>query len=167
MKTSDSRPLNIPPLPVEATKAYTDFMRYTFGHTRSFFIEREIDGESTWNRLRSKVILVFAIPNAWDMAPQSFLRRAAVQAGLVDEQGAESRVHFVTEGEASVHFVLRHVDNHTWLQPGSLFIVTDAGGSTVDSTLYQCKSVEPDLILEEVTASECIQASHPRCPDFG
>ncbi|PVF99199.1 hypothetical protein CPB86DRAFT_315495 [Serendipita vermifera] len=158
MKTSDSRPLSAPPLPVDATTAYTDFMRYAFENTRKFFIEREIDGDNTWNRLRARVIFVFAIPNAWDMTPQSYLRTAAIRARLVEEKSADHRIHFVTEGEASVHFILRHINSQSWLQPASLFVVTDAGGSTVDSTLYKCKSVEPDLILEEVTASECIQA---------
>ena len=39
-----------------------------------------------------------------------------------------------------------------------MFAVVDAGGSTVDSTLYECKKTIPKLILEEVCASECVQA---------
>jgi len=39
-----------------------------------------------------------------------------------------------------------------------LFAVVDAGGSTIDSTLYACKETTPKLILEEVCASECVQA---------
>ena len=39
-----------------------------------------------------------------------------------------------------------------------MFAVVDAGGSTVDSTLYECKKVTPKLILEEACASECVQA---------
>jgi len=39
-----------------------------------------------------------------------------------------------------------------------LFAIVDAGGSTVDSTLYECKGTTPRLILEEVRASECVQA---------
>ncbi len=39
-----------------------------------------------------------------------------------------------------------------------MFAVVDAGGSTVDSTLYECKDTTPKLILEEVRASECVQA---------
>jgi hypothetical protein len=30
----------------------------------------------------------------------------------------------------------------------------------VDSTLYQCQSVKPKLVLQEVCASECVQVSH-------
>ena len=39
-----------------------------------------------------------------------------------------------------------------------MFAVVDAGGSTVDSTLYECKETTPKLVLEEVCASECVQA---------
>ena len=39
-----------------------------------------------------------------------------------------------------------------------MLAVVDAGGSTVDSTLYECKETTPKLILEEVRASECVQA---------
>ena len=39
-----------------------------------------------------------------------------------------------------------------------MFAVVDAGGSTVDSTLYKCKKITPKLLLEEVCASECVQA---------
>ena len=39
-----------------------------------------------------------------------------------------------------------------------MFAVVDAGGSTVDSTLYTCKETTPKLILEEARASECVQA---------
>ncbi|KIM19447.1 hypothetical protein M408DRAFT_43717, partial [Serendipita vermifera MAFF 305830] len=46
----------------------------------------------------------------------------------------------------------------TWLAPNTLFAVIDAGGSTVDSTLYDCKSIEPKVVLEEARESECTQA---------
>ena len=39
-----------------------------------------------------------------------------------------------------------------------MFAVVDAGGSTVDSTLYKCKETTPKVTLEEVCASECVQA---------
>ena len=39
-----------------------------------------------------------------------------------------------------------------------MLAVVDAGGSTVDSTLYECKETTPKLLLEEVCASECVQA---------
>ena len=67
-------------------------------------------------------------------------------------------MRFVTEGEASVHYALDYTQSAQWLRKGAVFAVVDAGGSTVDSTLYECKETTPKLILEEVCASECVQA---------
>ena len=39
-------------------------------------------------------------------------------------------------------------------------MIVEIGGSTVDSTLYECKAVEPHVELQEVCASECVQVSH-------
>jgi hypothetical protein len=90
------------------------------------------------------------------VAQHSFLRKVAIKAGLVLETDADGRLEFITEGEASVHYALAYTEALGWLIEGKLFMLTDAGGSTVDSTLYRCKSTAP-LILEEVCASECVQ----------
>lgn len=74
------------------------------------------------------------------------------------ERHDEYRLRFVTEGEASVHYALDYTQSSQWLRKGVVFAVVDAGGSTVDSTLYECKEITPKLILEEVCASECVQA---------
>ena len=39
-----------------------------------------------------------------------------------------------------------------------MFAALGAGGSTIESTLCKCKRITPKLILEEVCASECVQA---------
>jgi hypothetical protein len=57
-----------------------------------------------------------------------------------------------------VHYALDYTQSTQWLRNGVVFAVVDAGGSTVDSTLYECKQTTPKLILEEVCASECVQA---------
>ncbi len=67
-------------------------------------------------------------------------------------------MRFVTEGEALVHYALGYTQSAQWLREGVVFAVVDAGGSTVDSTLYECKDTTPKLILEEVCASERIWA---------
>ena len=67
-------------------------------------------------------------------------------------------MRFVTEGEASVHYALNYTQSAQWLRKGVVFAVVDAGGSTVDSTLYECQETTPNIILEEVCASECVQA---------
>ncbi|KAG8811747.1 hypothetical protein FRC17_002343 [Serendipita sp. 399] len=159
----DSLGTEMPPLPSRVTLAtvYAHFLRYMFDGVHKFFKESIPNGAAIWKRLSlsGNVIIVLAIPNGWDMGQQSFLKRAAQQAGIVQsEQDADLRIEFVSEGEASVHYALAKVNCRPWIQKGIVFAVTDAGGSTVDSTLYICKEVLPKLVLEEVCASECVQA---------
>ncbi|KAH7094127.1 hypothetical protein BKA62DRAFT_775606 [Auriculariales sp. MPI-PUGE-AT-0066] len=138
--------LTPPPLPPNVTvkDIYADFLRFLFNHTRGW-LEETIGGnlrDSLWTRFESTFVLCLAIPNGWDDS----------------QQCAMSRLSFVSEAEASVHFAIAHAGIGTWLRADSAFIVTDAGGSTVDTVIYKCTSAEPTLALEEATASECVQA---------
>ncbi|KAG8849000.1 hypothetical protein FRC20_002401 [Serendipita sp. 405] len=159
MRQSLRRP--IPPLPVGVTleQAYCDIMSYMFRHTQAFFESRPgYLNTTTWHRLRRSMEIILTTPNGWDLREQSFLRKVAVNAGLVDQQNADTRVTFVTEAEASIHFALHHGAVKNWLRKGVMFAVVDAGGSTVDSTLYVCKSSRGPVHLEEVCSSKCVQA---------
>ncbi|PVF93798.1 hypothetical protein CPB86DRAFT_876888 [Serendipita vermifera] len=159
--SSSPRPsqIEIPPLPRRVTlrQIYSDFIKYLYDHTQEFFVESTPNGQNIWDRLESKIIIIFCHPNGWDISQQSFLSDCAVGAGIVKESEVDTRVDFVTEGEASVHYALAHTTSMSWLKTGTLFVVVDAGGSTIDSNLYECKSTEP-LRLEEAQRSECVQA---------
>lgn len=156
-----SAKLEIPPLPrwVTLVEVYSSFLRYLYQNTRAFFVGKTPNGEQIWRRLESSMAIILATPNGWDASQHAFLRRAAIKGGLVDEENADERLDYVTEGEASVHYALTHSQSRAWLREGVIFAVVDAGGSTVDSTLYECKGITPKLILEEVCASECVQVS--------
>ncbi|KAG8829562.1 hypothetical protein FRC17_006388 [Serendipita sp. 399] len=152
--------IEIPPLPpgIPLTRVYSDFLKYLFDYTERFFVNNTPGGRNVWDRLRNKIAIVLATPNGWDTSQQIFMRDAVVAAGIVGKDQADERVDYITEGEASVHYALAHSQSKSWLRKGVIFAVTDAGGSTVDSTLYQCKEDTPKLVLEEVRASECVQA---------
>jgi hypothetical protein len=149
--------LEIPPLPngVTLSQIYSDFIKYLYDRTMDFFVENTPNGRNIWNRLKSKIALIFCTPNGWEISQHIFVRNAVVAAKIVPPTKAEERISFVTEGEASVHYVLAHTRSNTWLSKGTIFAVVDVGGSTVDSTLYECKELQP-LTLEEVCASECV-----------
>lgn len=70
---------------------------------------------------------VFAIPNGWGHVQQQTMRQAAIEAGLFPSHRADSLLRFVTEGEASVHFVSVYGSMRSWLSVGSVFGVIDAG----------------------------------------
>lgn len=173
MKVSDEPPpydsnyntsasIEIPPLPSRVTlrQIYADFLKYMFNVTRDFFESSTPNGSQIWSRVKDQIVLVLATPNGWDTAQQGFLREAVVAANLLPVADLDRRLEFVTEGEASVHYALEHTRTNHWLEAGVMFTVTDAGGSTVDSTLYECKAVSPTLVLEEVCASECVQVRY-------
>ncbi|KAG8712280.1 hypothetical protein FRC11_000550 [Ceratobasidium sp. 423] len=102
--------------------------------------------------------VIIAHPNGWGIREQTFLRKVAVDAGLSTSDQAQRNIRFLTEAEASVHFCIYHTNLGNRFEPGTNFAVCDAGGSTVDTTLYTVTSAHPVLKLEERRASACVQA---------
>ncbi|EJD39199.1 hypothetical protein AURDEDRAFT_171787 [Auricularia subglabra TFB-10046 SS5] len=145
-----------PPLPAGVTinRVYEDFLRFAFGHARDYFKTYYTDGARLWERLQSSFDLVFAIPNGWGSTQQSIIRDAVAAAGILPRNYALRRLAFVSEAEASVHFALDHMSLGNRLGTGTLLTVIDAGGSTVDTTVYRCTDVSPKLQLKEVTSSD-------------
>ena len=84
---------------------FADFMRYLFDSTKTLFKASEPNGELRWNSVSDNIQLVLTHPNGWGGQQQTQLRAAAVRAGIVpDTPAGRSKVHFVTEGEASFNF---------------------------------------------------------------
>jgi hypothetical protein len=152
--------MDIPPLPrgVTLKQVYVTFLGYLFSATQNFFENNTPNGTKIWKRLEDQNVIIFTTPNGWDTTQHFFLQEVAVDAKLISPKHVEERLEFVTEGEASVHYALARTHRQEWLKSDSLFAVVDAGGSTIDSTLYECKALSPRLVLEEVHASECVQA---------
>ena len=88
---------------------FSDFMRYLFDSTKALYISSDPNAECRWNSVSHKVELVLTHPNGWGGPQQSKLRAAAVQAKIVPgTQEGLSRIHFVSEGEASFNFCVTH-----------------------------------------------------------
>jgi hypothetical protein len=134
---------------------YADMMGYLMENTRRFFQKITPNGAAIWARVRGTTVIVLSTPNGWDIRQQSNLRKAAVMASLVTEDNAGELLQFVTEAEASVHYVAARKPEG-WLRPRIMFAVMDCGGSTVDTALYRCISTSP-LSINEACPSECVQ----------
>ncbi|KEP53958.1 heat shock 70 kDa protein 12A [Rhizoctonia solani 123E] len=143
---------------VSLRQIYSDFLGYLLNHTRTYFEDRILDGKSIWERHSPAMEVIIAHPNGWGLREQHFLRQATTEAGFSTSDQASRKIRFVTEAEASVHFCIHHTSLGNVLRPGMSFAVCDAGGSTVDSTLYLVTAVRPILKLEEKRASACVQA---------
>ncbi|KAG9078562.1 hypothetical protein FS749_009399 [Ceratobasidium sp. UAMH 11750] len=101
--------------------------------------------------------VVIAHPNGWGTTEQGVLRAAAIEAGWSTLGRSEEQISFVSEAEASVQFCLDSSTSSSLL-PGMNLIVCDAGGSTVDTTVYKVTATQPMLELKETKSSACIQA---------
>ncbi|CAE7096804.1 unnamed protein product [Rhizoctonia solani] len=158
MKEKNS--IKLEPLPngLTLSRIYADFMKYLLEHTVPFFKSRIVDGPTIWEAYKNSVIFVIGHPNGYGLRQQDFLRKAAIEGGLVGAADATTRVRFVTEAEASVHFCIAHSNISSRLRIGSTFAVCDAGGSTVDTTVYEVTGNDPILELAEKRDSACVQA---------
>jgi hypothetical protein len=102
----------VQPLPrgIALDQIYADFFRYLYQQTKIFFQSRELNGADIWRRLEARIEIIIAHPNGWGAHEQGFLRKIAVTGGLVPAARAAEQVHVVSEGEASVHFIMLHGD---------------------------------------------------------
>lgn len=101
----------IPPLPPNKTivQVFADFLSYMIQCACSFIQDTHANGPDLWDYVKDDIHYVLSHPNGWEGTEQSQMRRAAVLAELIpDTLTGHSRVSFVTEGEASLHFVIQN-----------------------------------------------------------
>ncbi|EIW80583.1 hypothetical protein CONPUDRAFT_166074 [Coniophora puteana RWD-64-598 SS2] len=172
---------DIPPLPtgVSALQVLADFMGYLYHCAKTYIIESHANGPSLFASFGDSIEYVLSHPNGWEGVQQKQIRRAAVMAGLVPDEGreAQERIRLVTEGEASLHYCVANVlASDTWsrlpiekleLDSGSLeaeeaekggVIVVDAGGGTIDLSAYYMHSgtaTGKAISFEEIAPTEC------------
>ena len=86
-------------------EVFADLLRYLLDCASSYIQDTHANGPDLWNSVKSHIDFVLSHPNGWEGTQQSEMRRAAILAGLVpDNASGHSRLSFVTEGEASLHF---------------------------------------------------------------
>ena len=106
----DMNGMSLPPLPVGKTAedVFGDFLRYMFRCTRKFIEDTHGNGKKLWKVVERDINFVLSHPNGWEGGRQSLMRKAAIKAGLIpDTDDGRSRLSFVTEGEASLHFCVQ------------------------------------------------------------
>ncbi|KAF8554802.1 hypothetical protein OG21DRAFT_1522180 [Imleria badia] len=166
---------DIPPLPhgKSAVQVLGDFMRYLFTCARNYITESHASGASMWRSMENNIEFILTHPNGWEGLQQQQIRRAAEIAGLIpsgDEHA--SRIHLLTEGEASLYFCVTHVlasDSFSKLSIVSAdgleeddeeepehqgIVIIDAGGGTIDLSAYSIK-LSPPKEFKEIAPAEC------------
>jgi hypothetical protein len=99
----------LPPLPLGkgVVDVFADFLKYLFTCARQYIIDTHPSGARLWSSVEDNIEVILSHPNGWEGQQQSDMRRAAIIAGLVpDTTLGHQQVHFVTEGEASLHYCI-------------------------------------------------------------
>ncbi|KAJ6510553.1 hypothetical protein C8R45DRAFT_858499 [Mycena sanguinolenta] len=151
--------LVLPPLPRNVTvdKIFADHLRYIKDQVKAYITSTYGSGGNIWDTLSQTMYVILTTPNGWEGSQQNRMRQAAINAGLVDQDGGR-RVRFVTEAEAAVLYAADSGSVEDWLVADGHLILCDCGGGTVDITGYKINAVKPALKLEESSASRCYLA---------
>ncbi|TRM65694.1 hypothetical protein BD626DRAFT_566363 [Schizophyllum amplum] len=149
---------SLPPLPPykDVLDVLVDFLRYLYSCVRTFIEETHPAGDKLWKSLEDTSDFVLTHPNGWGGAQQADMRAAAVEAGLVPGDKAHDRIHFLTEGEASLHFCGHHGLVLDSMQDGNGVILVDAGGGTIDLSAYATNGKTSGGTFSEIAASKCV-----------
>lgn len=116
----------IPPLPLNKTvnEVFADFLRYLLECASSYIQSTHANGADLWSSVKNQIDFVLSHPNGWEGTQQSEMRKAAVLAGLIpDNVNGHSRLSFVTEGEASLHFSIQNGLPSGAMKVGSIILL--------------------------------------------
>ncbi|KAI0086059.1 hypothetical protein BDY19DRAFT_895433 [Irpex rosettiformis] len=161
---NDLEPEFLPTFPdgKTAEDAFADFLRYLFACTRTYIIETHPGGEIFWNSVENHTEIILSHPNGWEGLQQSKMRDGAVSAGLIpDTLAGHQRIHFISEGEASLHYCLNQGLAMDSIEAGQSVMIIDAGGGTVDLSTYRFTSSAP-VVVEETAPASCIMQGSTR-----
>ncbi|KAH8800523.1 hypothetical protein DL96DRAFT_1824045 [Flagelloscypha sp. PMI_526] len=174
---SESVHQKLKPLPSGKTPTlvFADFLGYLFRCAEKYIRETHHNGDTLWEGVQAgQVHFVLTHPNAWEGIQQSQLRDAAVKAGLISSNPAgQSRLQFVTEGEASLHFCLQQGLGQSMSKSEKGTLIIDAGGiavvilvwvaaadkptgGTIDISVYAPTSIANKIGFEEIATPHCL-----------
>ncbi|PBK82156.1 hypothetical protein ARMGADRAFT_1171030 [Armillaria gallica] len=160
-KWADTKEINeaIAPLPPgkDVVEVFGDFYAYLLKCTMTFIQESHQNGTDLLLSVKGDIEFILSHPNGWEGAQQQQLRRAAIHAGLIsDDDKGHERIHFVTEGEASLHFCIEH-GLFPYIKDGEGVMIVDAGGGTIDISTYSVipSSTTDHHPFEEIAAPTC------------
>ncbi|KAF9529790.1 hypothetical protein CPB83DRAFT_868945 [Crepidotus variabilis] len=160
--------LNIPPLPPGKTvvEVVADFISYLLKCTANFIRDTHRFGDDSWlsfisatqspeKATNDDIHWVLGHPNGWEGKEQAQMRGAAVKAGLIpDTPEGHERISFVMEGEASLHFAVRN-DLLLDINDDEGIIVVDAGGGTIDISIYEQQQGQKTKNFKGLSSAKC------------
>ncbi|KAF8550552.1 hypothetical protein OG21DRAFT_1478486 [Imleria badia] len=145
---------DVPPLPSgkSAVDILTDFIKYLYMGAKRHIEEHHMG--FNWTSIENSIEFIFSHPNGWEGSQQQKYREAIEGAGLIPRTlEGRSRVHMITEGEASFHYCISSLPGDPANTGPQAIVVIDAGGGTIDLSIYSV-TFNP-IVCKEVAPAEC------------
>ncbi|KAF4615512.1 hypothetical protein D9613_003352 [Agrocybe pediades] len=149
---------HIPDLPPNKTviEVFADFLRYLLQCAKSYIEETHANGPNLWASVEDDIDFVLSHPNGWEGTEQTQMRKAIVLSGLIpDTDSGHSRISFVTEGEASLHYAIQNSVLSDSMKKGNGIVIVDAGGGTIDISSYSDVANSTTNSYEEIAVPQC------------
>ena len=131
---------DLPPLPPgkSATDVLADFIKYLLQWTKTYIEEHHV--AFLWSSVEYCSEYIFTHPNGWESVQQIYLQAIEI-AGVIPSTGeGRSRVHILTEGEASLRFCIENLIDSEAADQGPLgVVVIDAGGATINLNIFRLR----------------------------
>ncbi|KAN0086229.1 hypothetical protein V8E55_007363, partial [Tylopilus felleus] len=148
---------DLPPLPPRksALDVLTDFITYLFDCCKTYV--QECHPGLAWSSIEHSIEYILTYPSGWG-EQQHLYCRALERAGLVPSIPEEqSRVHMLTEGEASLHSCVSHLLNGETAHPVAPqgVVIIDAGGGIIDMSMFSITMARNRIYYEEIAPAEC------------
>ena len=85
---------------------FADYLAYIYRCAKAYISDTNAVGRQIIDSGMG-IEFVLSHPNGWSGHQQSKMRRAAILANMVEDTAAgKAKIHFVSEGEASLHFCI-------------------------------------------------------------
>ncbi|KAI9032714.1 hypothetical protein CLU79DRAFT_807885 [Phycomyces nitens] len=138
---------NMPQLPFDLTalQVITDYLTEFHEYTQTVFEESFPDLYDA-----SKCRYCLTVPIMWDDMAKAIMRRAAIEAGLVDPSDHTGRLLITSESEAAALYCEKSCPEFD-LCHGDRWLLCDAGGGTIDLVVYEVDESSGERQLCEVT----------------
>ncbi|KAG0014631.1 hypothetical protein BGZ81_000354 [Podila clonocystis] len=131
---------------ISALEAVTHYLKKIHGHAMY-----ELKKGSLKNYEPSQFQYVLTVPARWSDTAKNKMRRAAIDAGLIEEGDPANRLILILEPDAAAMYCLQMVDRFP-LVHGDRFMICDAGRETVDSIVFEVsESTHQSRGLREIT----------------
>ncbi|KAF9281207.1 hypothetical protein BGZ88_011746 [Linnemannia elongata] len=146
-KTHLDETADLPPWksPITVPDAIADYLK-AFHEYAAGEIEQQLGKRYTRERFR----YCLTVPAMWSDKAKGVMRRAAIQAGMINKNDNEDRLMLVSEPEAAALYCERRCNEYD-LKHGDRFLICDAGGGTVDLIVYDIAESAEGRNLSEVT----------------